>query len=91
MCVLLISACNCPYGMCNPTTGECMCPPRVTGERCNTCVSATYGFDPLVGCTVSYSMFTHSFIHIFSTNMHVCYRFILVDEDVGIKRSFPVH
>ena len=30
-----------------------MCPPRVTGDNCDQCVPATYGYDPLVGCTVS--------------------------------------
>ena len=27
-----------------------MCPPRVTGVDCGTCLPFTFGFDPLIGC-----------------------------------------
>lgn len=30
--------------------GECICPTRVTGERCDQCEPGTYGFDPIIGC-----------------------------------------
>lgn len=31
-------------------SGECICPIRVTGEKCDQCTPLTYGFDPIVGC-----------------------------------------
>lgn len=31
-------------------SGECICPPRVTGERCDKCMPLTYGVDPIIGC-----------------------------------------
>lgn len=42
--------CNCPSGLCEPTTGKCVCPPLVTGPNCNICLPQTFGFDPLIGC-----------------------------------------
>ena len=30
--------------------GECICPPRVEGARCERCAQYTYGFDPIIGC-----------------------------------------
>lgn len=33
-----------------PSQGECICPPRVIGERCDRCALNTYGFDPIIGC-----------------------------------------
>ena len=27
-----------------------MCPPRVTGALCDTCLPFTFGFDSLIGC-----------------------------------------
>ena len=44
------TACNCPSGLCDARTGQCVCPPRVTGEDCNTCLPLTFGFDPFIGC-----------------------------------------
>ena len=34
-------------------TGNCICPPNVQGAKCEECKPATYGYDALVGCTVS--------------------------------------
>ncbi|CAH1775060.1 unnamed protein product, partial [Owenia fusiformis] len=42
--------CNCPSGLCEPRTGRCVCPERVTGENCDTCLPRTFGYDPLIGC-----------------------------------------
>jgi laminin, alpha 3/5 len=29
---------------------ECICPPRVTGEKCDQCIAYTFGFDQVIGC-----------------------------------------
>lgn len=50
MGVHLITACNCPSGLCDDRTGQCMCPPHVTGDNCDTCLAETFGFDQLIGC-----------------------------------------
>ncbi|OQV14684.1 Laminin subunit alpha [Hypsibius exemplaris] len=43
--------CNCPFNsVCDPVSGACICPPRVTGDRCDTCMPQTYGFHPITGC-----------------------------------------
>ena len=42
--------CNCPYGLCDPESGQCVCPPRVTGANCDTCLPRTFGFDKYIGC-----------------------------------------
>lgn len=31
-------------------SGQCICPPRVTGEKCDKCMPLTYGVDPIIGC-----------------------------------------
>ena len=47
-----LSACNCPFGLCHQVTGACICPPRVTGDRCDVCKPGSYGYDGLIGCQV---------------------------------------
>lgn len=43
--------CDCPStAICEKQTGECICPPRVTGEKCDQCVPYTFGFDQIIGC-----------------------------------------
>lgn len=32
------------------STGDCICPARVSGEKCDQCTPYTYGFDPIIGC-----------------------------------------
>lgn len=49
---LFVTACNCPFGLCHQVTGQCICPPRVTGDKCDTCKPGTYGYDALIGCQV---------------------------------------
>ncbi len=44
------SECVCPSGLCDPVSGQCVCPPRVTGANCNECFPRTFGYDPLIGC-----------------------------------------
>lgn len=36
--------------MCEKETGACICPDRVTGDKCDQCVPLTFGFDPIIGC-----------------------------------------
>ena len=45
-----ISGCNCPSQLCDSMTGQCVCPPKVTGDDCDICLPETFGFDPLIGC-----------------------------------------
>ena len=47
----LFPACDCPSGLCD-SVGNCICPPRVTGEDCDNCLPQTFGFDRLIGCEV---------------------------------------
>lgn len=52
--ILLFSDCDCVNSAnndCDVTTGQCSCPPLVTGRTCDTCMVNTYG-DPLTGCSV---------------------------------------
>lgn len=44
--------CDCPNptDTCSVSTGQCPCPPLVTGRRCDTCTNNSFG-DPLVGCS----------------------------------------
>lgn len=43
--------CDCPStALCERDTGECICPPRVTGEKCDKCEPYTFGFDQIIGC-----------------------------------------
>lgn len=46
--------CNCPYGLCEEVTGECICPTRVEGDRCDKCEPEAYGYDALIGCQVGH-------------------------------------
>ena len=48
----MLTECRCPSGLCHPETGQCVCPPRVTGPNCDVCLPNTFGFDPLIGCEV---------------------------------------
>ncbi len=43
-------ACNCGTRLCEPVTGECICPPRTLQPDCVTCEPQTFGCHPLVGC-----------------------------------------
>ena len=36
---------------CDVSTGQCPCPPLVTGRTCDSCMAGSYG-DPLLGCSV---------------------------------------
>ncbi|XDV45703.1 hypothetical protein PO909_013751, partial [Leuciscus waleckii] len=42
--------CNCGTRLCEPVTGECICPPRTILPECVACEPQTFGCHPLVGC-----------------------------------------
>jgi len=44
------TGCECASGLCDAVSGQCVCPPRVTGPDCDVCLPQTFGFDPLIGC-----------------------------------------
>ncbi|GIY26654.1 laminin subunit alpha-2 [Caerostris darwini] len=48
--VELVTLCNKPGHICDPTNGRCVCPPFTTGNRCQKCVRNAWGFDPVRGC-----------------------------------------
>lgn len=45
-------ACNCGTRLCEPVTGDCICPPRTVLPECTQCEPQTFGCHPLVGCEV---------------------------------------
>ena len=57
---LIFPACNCPFGLCHQVTGDCICPPRVTGDRCDECEPGSYGYDGLIGCQVIIALLSKS-------------------------------
>lgn len=46
-------------GICEPTTGQCVCKPSVEGQRCQECEDGTYEMmeDDLFGCKGNESKF----------------------------------
>lgn len=42
--------CNATIFFFRKTPGACICPPRVTGEKCDKCEPYTFGFDQIIGC-----------------------------------------
>ena len=48
------AACGCedPLDDCGGNSGQCSCPPLVTGRTCDACLQNTFG-DPSVGCEVN--------------------------------------
>jgi len=51
MCVEC-AECRRPGHICDPVTGECVCPPLTEGSACERCQANTWGHDPLTGCKV---------------------------------------
>ena len=50
---LLLSECRvCPAAgqVCDPLSGECVCPPNTVGEMCENCAEDSWDYDPLKGC-----------------------------------------
>lgn len=45
-------ACNCGTRLCEPVTGDCICPPRTLQPECTQCEPLTFGCHPVVGCEV---------------------------------------
>ena len=39
--------------MCDPVTGQCLCPPLVTGRTCDSCMPYNWNYNEQDGCTVS--------------------------------------
>lgn len=46
------AACNCGTRLCEPVTGDCICPPRTMRPECTECEPLTFGCHPVVGCEV---------------------------------------
>lgn len=46
------AACNCGTRLCEPVTGDCICPPRTLRPECTQCEPQTFGCHPVVGCEV---------------------------------------
>ncbi|XP_069573485.1 laminin subunit alpha-5 [Brachyistius frenatus] len=44
--------CNCGTRLCEPVTGDCICPPRTMRPECTQCEPQTFGCHPVVGCEV---------------------------------------
>lgn len=43
--------CDCPSkSLCEKDTGACICPPHVTGDKCDKCEPYSFGFDQFFGC-----------------------------------------
>ncbi len=38
--------------VCDPVSGECVCPTNTEGEYCERCAINSWGHDPLTGCKV---------------------------------------
>ena len=50
----ILLACDCAGAnkVCNPTTGQCECPPNTAGRRCDRCLTFAWGLDEVTGCKV---------------------------------------
>lgn len=44
--------CPAPGQVCDPITGDCVCPPNTVGEICENCTTNAWDYDPLRGCTL---------------------------------------
>ncbi|XP_034027667.1 laminin subunit alpha-5 [Thalassophryne amazonica] len=44
--------CSCGTRLCEPVTGDCICPPRTVRPECTECEPQTFGCHPVVGCDV---------------------------------------
>lgn len=44
--------CPAPGQVCDPLTGECVCPPNTVGEMCENCTQNAWNYDPLKGCVL---------------------------------------
>ena len=53
-CSVLWAACECQteYKLCDQTTGQCLCPPRATGRKCEQCEPNTWNWNATLGCEV---------------------------------------
>ena len=45
--------CLLPGHICDPVTGECVCPPLTEGDACERCQPDSWGHEPQTGCKVS--------------------------------------
>lgn len=52
MVVEVCGLCDRPGHICDPKTGECVCPPFTRGPRCEQCKRHYWGYDPVEGCKV---------------------------------------
>ena len=44
--------CDKPGHVCDPNTGQCVCPPLTTGPQCDECRPNSWGHDKVTGCKV---------------------------------------
>lgn len=44
--------CPAPGQVCDPVTGDCVCPPNTVGEMCENCTKNAWNYHPLKGCTL---------------------------------------
>ena len=44
--------CPAPGQVCDPVTGECVCPPNTIGEKCEGCAKNSWNYDAYRGCTL---------------------------------------
>ncbi len=44
--------------VCDDVTGQCLCPPLVTGKECDRCMQNAYNYSATDGCMVSDAIMT---------------------------------
>ncbi|ETN73227.1 laminin EGF-like protein [Necator americanus] len=50
MSAIECQACPAPGQVCDPITGECVCPPNTVGAMCENCTENAWDYHPLQGC-----------------------------------------
>ena len=58
-CITMCAECPvCPIDglVCDPNTGDCVCPPHTTGKLCEKCEENHWGYNITTGCQVSFSI-----------------------------------
>lgn len=44
--------CPAPGQVCDPVTGDCVCPPNTVGDVCENCTKNAWNYHPLKGCVL---------------------------------------
>ena len=55
--------------MCQPITGQCLCPPLVDGRLCERCEDNAWGYDEINGCKVRTVEINSMFLRNISVDM----------------------